>query len=110
MCLFSLAQSLPPSPVLSPKPERAELDIPDIAINPVLSEADQLREDIQGLREHIDDERARFCASLEQANRERDTYRKQAHDWEQQALSAVAKLQQAKDLVGGALNDLEFGI
>jgi hypothetical protein len=58
----------------------------------------------------MDDERARFFTSLEQANRERDKYREQARDWEQQALNAVAKLQQARDLVGGALNDLEFGI
>ncbi|KAJ7249681.1 hypothetical protein C8J57DRAFT_1239690 [Mycena rebaudengoi] len=93
-------QSLPLSPVLSPKPEHVELDIPDITINPVLSEADQLREEIQGLRERMDDKRARFFTSLEQANRERDKYREQAHDWEQQALNAVAKLQQARDLVG----------
>ncbi|KAJ7242650.1 hypothetical protein C8J57DRAFT_1526009 [Mycena rebaudengoi] len=98
-------QSLPLSPVLSPKPEHVELDIPDIAINPVLSEADQLREEIQGLRERMDDERAQFFTSLEQANREQAP-----RDWEQQALNAVAKLQQARDLVGGALNDLEFGI
>ncbi|KAJ7207732.1 hypothetical protein C8J57DRAFT_1258023 [Mycena rebaudengoi] len=94
-------QSLPLSPVLSPKPEHVELDIPDIAINPVLSEADQLREEIQGLRERMDDERAQFFTSLEQANRERDKYREQApRDWEQQALNAVAKLRQARDLVG----------
>ncbi|KAJ7255727.1 hypothetical protein C8J57DRAFT_1518020 [Mycena rebaudengoi] len=90
------AQSQPPSPVLSLKLERVE-SIPDTS---VLSETDQLREEIKGLRESRDDERAQFFTSLEQVTRERNKYHVQAEDWEEQALNAVAKLQQARELVG----------